>query len=257
MSDPDLEGENYRVVPGDEDVPVLILCEHAGNEVPADVDLGAPRDTLDSLLDSHWGWDRWAWETLSSFARPLGITTIGSRVSRMVLDVNRRLDQETLCRPDAGGVPLHGNRRLTDVARQARIERLHTPYHAACERELVRTLQRHGRVLLLSFHSFTGTPLGDEDRDFEVGVLFDTANEAWAVTAERILAEEGLRTRLNEPYSGMRGEIFSVALHGHNHGVPYLELETNQDVLEVPAARLRVSAAYQRAIPRLLEALPD
>ena len=230
----ELLAENVQRVRGRDDVPVLILCEHASNAVPDDIDLGIAPATL----DDHWGWDRWAWDTLQRMARPRGITTLGARVSRLVLDVNRGAGEATLIRPDAAGLPIPGNLGLTPAQVAERIARFHTPYHAAADAELARLKALHGeRSVFLTFHSFTGAWPG-QDRDFDVGVLFD-AHEELAAGVKRALATRGLRVRLNEPYSGYRGEIYSAAVHGEAHDVPYFELELNQHVLESERQRDR------------------
>ena len=248
-----VEGENYVVTPGRRDVPILILCEHASNAVPATVD--DPR-VSPALLDSHWGWDRWALDTLQRFARPLGATTLHARVSRLVIDVNRGAEDDTLVRTEAGGEPIPGNLDLSPEQVAERVRRLHTPYHAAADALLAEQVARHGRerVVFFTFHSFTGR-YGDEDRDFDVGVLFD-AYEDLAAGVKRALAAHGLRVRLNEPYSGYRGEIYSAAVHGEAHEVAYFEIECNQHVLENPAARAAMARAFEAVVPAIQPQLP-
>jgi len=247
-----LEGENYRIRRGDDAVPILILCEHAAKDVPPELgDLGAPPE----LLDSHWGWDRWAYDTLERFAAPLGATTLGARVSRLVIDVNRGEGDATLILPAADGVAIPGNQDLSPEARAARIERFYRPYHAAADAELGRLVAAHGdRVVFFTFHSFTGAWDG-QDREFDVGVLFD-AYEDLAAGVKRALATRGLRVRLNEPYSGYRGEIYSAAVHGETHDVPYFEIEVNQAILEDPAGRDRLAAVFGQVVPAIFPHLP-
>ena len=81
-------GENHVVRRGDPYVPILITCEHASNALPEGLDLGVPQE----LLESHWGWDRWADDVMRRFAPGLGATTVSARISRLVLDVNRGLE---------------------------------------------------------------------------------------------------------------------------------------------------------------------
>ncbi|MGE0711999.1 MAG: N-formylglutamate amidohydrolase [Planctomycetota bacterium] len=246
------QDENVLVRPGDPSVPLLASCEHASRAVPADVALGAPPE----LLDSHWGWDRWAEDTLLRFTPAAGIATVSARVSRLVLDVNRAPDAPTLIRAEAGGVELPGNRGLSPAEVAARVARFHTPYHAALDRELSALVARCGRerALLVAMHSFTPV-YGEQDRDFEVGVLFD-AHEGLAEAAARALEGTGLRARLNEPYSGHRGEIYSAARHGRAHGIAYFELELNQGLLEDEDRRADVAAALGRVLPALVQTLP-
>lgn len=237
-----LEGENYEVVRGAG--PLVFSCEHAARALPPDLgDLGIPPE----VLDSHWGWDRWALDVLSRFAPAAAATTVAARLSRLVLDVNRGPDEPTLVR-DHAEVPLSGNHGLLPAQVAARVARFHAPYHAALDRELARVVAAQGRerVTYVAFHSFTGR-FGAQDRAFDVGLLFD-AHEPLVERVRAALAARGLRVRLNEPYSGMRGEIYAAARHGRAHGVAYFEVELNQDVLEDEAARVRVAEDFRALI---------
>lgn len=245
--------ENVVVRPGRPEVPILISCEHASSHVPDDVDLGIS----DELLDSHWGWDRWAEDVLLRFAPDLGITTVSAKVSRLVLDVNRGPEDDTLVRPSCGELAIPGNRGLSQAQIAERIARFHTPYHDALDAELRALVERCGaeRSVFFTFHSFT-PDYGDQDRDFDVGVLFD-AHEDLAAGVKRALATAGLRARLNEPYSGYRGEIYSAAVHGEAHEVAYFEIELNQGLLEDPAARQAVADVFRQVVPAILPHLPN
>jgi predicted N-formylglutamate amidohydrolase len=237
-----LEGENFVV--RRRDGRLVLTCEHASRAVPADVALGVD----EALLDAHWGWDRWVLDVLERVAPPLDATSIASRVSRLVVDVNRDPADATLCVPRVEGRPVPGNCELAPAARAARVARFHAPYHAAIDAELARLVRRHGAegLLLVSLHSFTGEWTG-QDRDFDVGVLFD-AHEPLARRVRDAFAAQGLRARLNEPYSGLAGLIYAAKRHGDAHGVRYVELELNQHVLERAAARERLAVAVEAVL---------
>lgn len=252
MSGKGLLGENYDVRRGDPYVPILITCEHAANALPEGVDLGISQQ----LLDSHWGWDRWAADVLRRFAPALGATTVCSRLSRLLIDVNRGLEDDTLIRPHAEDGPIPANQELTPAQVEDRVQRFHAPYHTAVDAELGRLVERHGRerVVFFTFHSFTSEYAG-EDRDFDVGVLFD-AYEDLAAGVKRALATRGLRVRLNEPYSGYRGEIYSAAVHGETHDVNYFEIEVNQEILDDPTRRQKIADVFQAVVPAIFPHLP-
>lgn len=242
-----MRGENYVIRRGDPYVPILITCEHASNAVPEDFSLGVS----DELLQSHWGWDRWADDVMRRFAPQLGATTVSALVSRLVLDVNRGRGDDTLIRRDCDGQVIPGNQGLTPEQVEERVERLWRPYHAAIDSELSRLVERHSaeRVVFFTFHSFS-PDYGTSDRDFDVGVLFD-AHEDLAAGVKRALTTAGLRTRLNEPYSGYRGEIYSAAVHGEAHEVSYFEIELNQGVLEDEARRAKIAAIFGQVVPAI------
>jgi predicted N-formylglutamate amidohydrolase len=161
-----------------------------------------------------------------------------------------------LIRDRAGGAPIPGNAGLDSAAVRARLDRFYAGYHAAVDRELGRLVSRFGpeRVVFFSFHSFTGS-YGGEDRDFDAGVLFD-ACEDLAAGVKRALATRGLRTRLNEPYSGFRGEIYAASVHAEAHDVATFEIELNQDVLEDVARREGIARVFASVVPAIFPHLP-
>lgn len=242
----DLEGENYSVRRGEG--ALLLTCEHAARAVPAELE----RLGLDeAVLDEHWGWDRWAHDVVVRLAPRLDATTVASRVSRLVVDVNRAPDDPTLALERLDGLAVPGNAGLTPAQVAARVARWHAPYHRAVDAELRRLVARHGgaEVLLVSVHSFTGRWVG-QDRDFDVGVLFDE-HEALAARLRGAIEARGLRARLNEPYSGLKGLIYAARRHGLAHGVRYVELELNQHVLERPDERARFAVTIEEALREL------
>lgn len=248
-----MRGENYVVRRGDPNVPILVTCEHASSEVPEEFALGASKE----LLASHWGSDLWAEDVLLRFAPQLGATTVSAKLSRLVLDVNRGLQDDTLIRTECDGVEIPGNADLTPAQIEDRVDRLWRPYHAAIDTELTRLVSRLGgeRVVFFTFHSFS-PDYGDSDRDFDVGVLFD-AHEDLAAGVKRALTTAGLRTRLNEPYSGYRGQIYSAAVHGEAHEVSYFEIELNQGVLEDETRRAKIAAIFGQVVPAIFPHLSD
>ncbi len=247
----DLEGENFTVRRGDG--PLLLTCEHAARAVPAELDdLGLDPATL----DEHWGWDRWAHDAVSRVAPELEATTVATRVSRLVVDVNREPDDPTLALERLDGRLVPGNLGLTPAARAERVARFHAPYHRAVDAELRRLVALHGAggVVLVSVHSFTGRWVG-QDRDFDVGVLFDQ-HEAMATRLRLTLEGRGLRARLNEPYSGLAGLIYAARRHGVAHGVRYVELELNQHVLERADERARFARVLEETLRELAASPP-
>src|SRR5439155_1379887 len=85
------------------------------------------------------------------------------------------------------------------------------------------------------------------------GVLFDR-EDALATELRARFAAAGFDTRLNEPYSGKQGLIFSIDSHAARHDCPALALEIRQDLCSHPAVRRRVAAVLcavgTRSAPR-------
>jgi predicted N-formylglutamate amidohydrolase len=105
---------------------LLLLCDHASNAVPADIDLGiAP-----GLLDLHIAIDIGAAPLTRSLAARLGAPAILGTVSRLVLDLHREPDHPNLIPHYSDGHDIPGNLHINS---EVRLARFHTPYHAFIE----------------------------------------------------------------------------------------------------------------------------
>lgn len=222
-----------------EPAPLLLTCEHASAAVPEEyAGLGlAP----DQLVD-HIGWDIGAAALTGALSRQLSVPAVLSAVSRLLVDCNRDLADADLIPHASHGVNIPTNAAVDSGERTRRLERFYHPYHAAIDAQLA----RHPRALLLSVHSFT-PELNGSARPFDVGVLFDDYDDLAHAFARQI-GTANFAVRMNEPYSGLDGLIFSARSHGRRHGVRYLELEVNNRLL-------RRAADIEAVAGRLLDAV--
>lgn len=227
--------------------PVVLTCEHATRRLPFTNGIGSAHRRI---LRSHWGWDIGAWELTCDLARRLKTSAIGGRFSRLLIDYNRRVDDPTLIRSEAGGVALPWNAGLRPEEVERRILTYHAPYHEAIDRLILRRLVRGVRPLLLAIHSFT--PVYDgEIRRFDIGVLYER-HPRRARRLGRALREAGWKVRYNQPYSGMAGMMYAVDRHGSHHRLPCLELEVNDRLFEQRSFVTRLGSTVARTLRDLL-----
>lgn len=227
-----------------ERAPVVFTCEHASAALPPEYGtLGVDeRERLD-----HVGWDIGAARVAQALAAAFGAPLVESRWSRLLIDCNRDLADHDLIVAETHGIGVPGNRAVDEAERRRRIERYYDPFHRAVDAMLA----AHAvPALLVSIHSFTPVLAGGR-RDFDAGVLFDD-HEGQALALHEALGAAGLRSRLNEPYSGLDGLIFSARSHGRRHGVPYLEIEINNGLLRQEESAGEVAALVAAALRRLL-----
>ena len=208
---------------GTTDRPRLVLtCEHAAPAVPGEYDdLGLTREQL----GDHIAWDIGAAAVTAELSRQLGAPAVLSAASRLLVDCNRDLHDVDLIPHASHGVVIPGNAALDAAERARRLARFYDPFHDAIDAEL----SRHADALLLSVHSFT-PELNGCARAFDVGVLFDGFDDL-AHDFARSITASGFTVRMNEPYSALDGLIFSARSHGRRHGVRYLEIEINNQLL--------------------------
>lgn len=202
---------------------VLLLCDHASNTVPADVNLGIAPE----LLNLHIAIDIGAGPLTHSLATRLDCPAILATVSRLVIDLHREPDHVSLIPHRSDGHLIPGN---DTVDRAARIARFHAPYH----RLLARRIRAQRPRLILSIHSFTPClEHGGTDRPWQVGVLYNRDARA-ARPAIEFFRGEGFVTGDNEPYSG---RLLNATLnrHAEANGIPSVAIEIRNDLIRDPA----------------------
>jgi predicted N-formylglutamate amidohydrolase len=202
---------------------MLLICDHASNAVPADVDL----QIAPELLDLHIALDIGAGPLTRSLAARLDAPAILATVSRLVIDLHREPDHVALIPHRSDGHLVPGNER---VDRAARIARFHAPYHHLLSGRVRSQRPR----LILSIHSFTPClEHGGSDRPWEVGVLYNRDARA-ARPAIDFFRGQGLVTGDNEPYSG---RLLNATLnrHAEANGIPSVAIEIRNDLIRDPA----------------------
>ncbi|GAA6203026.1 N-formylglutamate amidohydrolase [Aquicoccus sp. SU-CL01552] len=229
-------------------VPVLLVCEHAGQVVPRNLDrLGLP----DDVIGEHIGWDIGAAAVTHAMAENLGCAAILQRYSRIVIDCNRPTDADDLIPEMTDGQPVPGNRELTTADRDKRIAEIFAPFDAA-----VTQARSSGTELLLSIHSFTPELLSTPGlRPWHIGFLCRQDTD----TSERLLAKiRVLRTdftlALNEPYQIDSKSDWFVPNHGEASGIPHSLIEIRNDLIRHPDGQRELADLLSQAVRSILEA---
>lgn len=212
--------------PGD----ILLICDHASNAVPADIDLGvAP-----AVLDKHVAIDIGAGPLTEALAARLDAPALLASVSRLVIDLHRQPDHRSLIPETSDGHVVPGN---VGVDRAARIARFHAPYH----RRLAKLIGEAQPILLASIHSFTPQleSGGAGARPWEAGILYNRDRRA-ADLAIHFLRRAGIITGDNEPYSG---RVLNATLnrHGEANGIASVAIEIRNDLISDAAGIARWS----------------
>jgi predicted N-formylglutamate amidohydrolase len=201
---------------------ILVVCDHASNRVPEDIDLGIDP----ALLNEHVAVDIGVAAVAELMARQAGFAAFLGNVSRLVCDFNRDEDSPALIPHASDGHAVPGN--LFDLAgREERIERFFRPYHAA----LASLLHEAPPALIVSLHSFTPSLKSrpQEQRPWQVGVLYN-ADERAARLSIRRLEAEGLIVGDQQPYSG---KLLNATMNRHAEasGRAYVGIEVRQDLI--------------------------
>lgn len=216
-------GTAFTVVRPDAPGRFVFASPHSGDRYPADME-AAPgleaislRSAEDALVDR-----------LIAPGSAGGATLLLARIGRAYVDLNRAPDDldpalidgldgsDVSPRAAAGygvvprltgdGRPLY-DRRLAAGEARARIDRVHTPYHAALEQLMEAARARHGEAVLVDWHSMperaTRGAGGARGPDVVLGDRHGSSSAADLTRRLRRSFEAlGWRVALNQPYSG-------------------------------------------------------
>ena len=206
-----------------------ILCDHASNRVPRALDgLGlAPAE-----LERHIAWDIGAAAVTRRLAAHFDAPAVLAGYSRLVIDCNRRLEDEQSILSLSDGTAIPGNRNLTGGDAAARVDACFEPYHRACTAVLDGVEVRSGEApTVVMMHSFTPVMNGAL-RPWHTGVLWDGEDGRMALPLLHALrAREGLEVGDNEPYSGASPHGYTMPAHAARHGRANVQIEIRQDLI--------------------------
>ena len=205
---------------------ILVTCEHASNRLPKGLTLD-PR-----LLDLHIAWDPGALPIAERMAARWKAPLWRGEFSRLVVDLNRSIDNRMLIRRVSDGHRVSFNYGLSAADKQTRIERYYRPYREAVAAAAQQIVARHGRCVHVCVHTFTAELAGNS-RANDIGLLHDPS---WgierAVCADikaRFERQTDLVVWYNRPYSGTADGILPAMRAAHSpHRLIGIEIEVNQ-----------------------------
>ncbi len=209
---------------------LIILCDHASNVVPAQLD-GLGLDA--KYLQEHIAWDIGAAAITRQMCEMMGIAAVLAPVSRLVIDCNREPDSETLIPPQSDGIAIPGNEGLTAAGIAQRKRDYYTPFHEACEALVKAHLEAGVTPLLVGMHSFTPVMNGSE-RPWQIGFLWNRDPRLAQAAIGLLERETDLTVGDNLPYSG-RDLYYTMQRHGADHGLAQTTIEIRQDLVQTPA----------------------
>ncbi len=225
---------------------ILVVCDHASNHVPDEIDLGINR----RLLSQHIAYDIGVAGVATFLVELSGCAAFLATNSRLVVDLNRYPDDASAIPVSSDGVDIKGN-HIGAAERKARIDRYFHPYHVKLED----VLHHHPPALILSIHSFTPRLESDPHghRPWGVGILYNEYETASNLAIER-LEGEGLIVGDQLPYSG---KLLNATMNRHAEAneIPYVGVEIRQDLVETSAGQERFAAILAEMAQYIAEKL--
>ena len=238
----------FEFITGSGSASYLVVADHAGDAVPACLHgLGLEQE----VFRRHVAVDLGSRAVAGLLAEQLGAHLILANYSRLVVDLNRALNDPTAFIPESDGLVVPGNQRLSDAEKQRRAESIYRPYHAAIDNVIDGFLRQGTVPVIISVHSFTPV-LAGQFRPWHIGVLWDEDPRIAQPLLARLRRNPELIVGDNEPYSGRHPADYTVDNHGEGRGVANVSLEVRQALLEDQAGVERWSALLADALSEIL-----
>jgi len=227
----------------------LVVADHAGVAVPTCLQgLGLEPE----VFQQHIAVDLGSRELATLLAEQLDASLVLANYSRLVVDLNRRLDDPTAFVRESDGVLIPGNQNLCMAQKERRAAAIYHPYHRAID-DLIDGFMAPGHIpVIVSVHSFTPV-LGRRRRPWHVGVLWDKDARIARPLLARLRQHPELIIGANEPYSGRHPADYTVDHHGEARGAANVALELRQDLLNDPAGIARWGALLAEALTEILD----
>ncbi|UII33260.1 N-formylglutamate amidohydrolase [Fulvivirga ulvae] len=221
---------------------ILISCEHAGNYIPKDYKFMFAN--AEEALESHRGWDPGSLGIAKYLARHLEAPMFYQKVSRLLIETNRSLDNKELFS--------EYTHNIDRSIKNALLAKYYHPYRDEIENRIKDFIAAGETVLHLSIHTFT-PQLNGIVRAVDVGLLYDESRieerefcNQWKGRLDNMLPDRLIM--LNCPYNGA-DDGFTTYLRTKFPGSAYLgiELEVNQRYPDTPAMS-KINEAFSQSL---------
>jgi predicted N-formylglutamate amidohydrolase len=206
---------------------VVVVCDHARPAVPRSLNgLGLE----DRHFRRHIAYDIGAAEVALALAAMFDAPAVLSGYSRLVIDLNRSLDDPTAVPVLSDDTVIPGNRAIDADGERRRVDAIFRPYHETIA-AIIAARRQAGQVpAIVSIHSFTPSMHGIE-RPWHVGVLWDYDPRLPVPLMQRLRDDGRWRVGDNEPYSGRNTPGGTIETHATPAGLPNVLIELRQDLI--------------------------
>lgn len=229
-------------------LPGLIAVDHAGRSIPAEL---AGLGLSGEWRATHHFCDLGVAELAHALAERIDVPIVLCDVSRLVIDVNRWLEDPRSIPTVLDGTPIPANAVLDEAARRARQEAIFWPYHARVGEIWARQTARHRKPFFFALHSCTRVFDGIR-RPWDCGTIWHEDQVLSRHLLGSLSREPGLVLGDNQPYSGLSG-VYTVDRHTYGSGCPACGCELTNDLLETAQSRDIWAERLSRALIAAIE----
>ena len=224
---------------------ILIIADHASNYVPKEKNkLGLSN----SLLNKHIAFDLGVKELSLDLSNRLKCKVIQGKYSRLLIDLNRDLNDPTIIPEIVDRKIIPGNIKLSKSEVKLRIKKIYDKYH----NEIDRIIKNENVTVILSIHSFNPI-FKNKKRFLEFGILSNKDKNLSSIIIDQLRLQK-LNVGDNKPYKGnLIGD--SMYRHGLRNKLPHALIEVRNDLLSNPTKIKRVSRLLHKTIVNSLKKL--
>ena len=224
---------------------ILIIADHASNYLPKENNkLGL----TNAFLNQHIAFDIGVKELSLDLSNRLKCRVIQGKYSRLLIDLNRDLDDPTVIPEIVDRKIIPGNIGLSKSEIRARVKKIYNTYH----HEIEQTIKNEKVKVILSLHSFNPI-FKNKKRLLKFGILSNEDKNLSRIIIDQLRLQK-LNVGDNEPYKGdLIGD--SMYRHGLRNKIPHALIEVRNDLLSNTTKIKRVSRLLHKTIVKSLEKL--
>jgi predicted N-formylglutamate amidohydrolase len=235
----------YTIINEHGSAKVLLVGDHVSNAIPEALNqLGLDAE----ILDQHVAYDIGTHKLISHLSQHLDAPAVLAGYSRLIVDLNRSLEDPSAFPKISDNIPIPGNQVLTVDSKALRVQAFYTPYRVAIDGMLHRFRESNILPALISIHSFTPEMAGFK-RPWHVGILWDKDPRLPVPLMSNLRAHpSGLKVGDNEPYSGKHPADYTIDHHAEAAGLPHVSIEVRQDLVDTEEGAERWATILDEAL---------
>ena len=232
-----MDSRNYETVNEDSENALILTCEHAAASIPEEYGaLGLPAEEL----NRHIARDNGCREVVLKLAKKLNYFAIMGKYSRLLIDLNRRPEEEELIVTISDKTVIPGNQNISVEEKEKRLQKYYKPYYEAIEKQ-IELLQAKGKTpVIFSIHSYTPQLTGGEYRPWQAGILYHRPTKLADYLCHELQMHTEKKIGENVPYDLRQYNTGTAVICGEEKGFDYALIEIRDDEfqdLEQGAAR--------------------
>ncbi|MDH3631863.1 MAG: N-formylglutamate amidohydrolase [Gammaproteobacteria bacterium] len=228
---------------------VLLVGDHVSPVIPRALgNLGLD----ETLLEQHIAYDIGTRKLVHHLSQHLDAPAVLAGYSRLVVDLNRSLEDASVMPEVSDDTPIPGNQNMSLEHRNQRIHNFYTPYRKAVDMMLHGFREKEVVPAFISIHSFTPQMAGFV-RPWHAGILWDKDPRIPVPLMANLRAHaDGFNIGDNEPYSGKHPADYTIDHHAEASGIPHVSIEIRQDLVNTEAGAERWATILDDALRDIL-----